>query len=86
MTLFTVGILSGSAEWTDLARNLAWAVPGNIVGGGLLVGLAYAWIAGPMTAPAPAADVDLSSLSTVPGHTTGSSGPVAATVERPGGG
>ena len=83
MTLFTVGILSGSAEWTDLARNLAWTVPGNIVGGGLLVGLAYAWIAGPRTALAPAADVDLSSLSTVPGHANGSSSPAAATVECP---
>lgn len=86
MTLFTVGLLSGNAEWTDLARNLAWTVPGNIIGGGLLVGLAYAWVAGPRTAPAPVVAVNLSSLSTVPGPTNGSSAPAAATVKRSAGG
>jgi hypothetical protein len=76
-------VLSGSAEWTDLARNLAWTAPGNIVGGGVVVGLAYAWIAGPRTAPAPAVDVDLRSLSTGPAHTNGSPSPAAAIIERP---
>ncbi len=47
MTLITLGVLEGSAGWLDLARNLAWTVPGNLLGGGLLVGLAYAWLAGP---------------------------------------
>ena len=28
-------------------RNLAWTVPGNVVGGGVLVGLAYAWVGRP---------------------------------------
>jgi nitrite transporter NirC len=47
MTIFGLGILEGSASAGQLARNLAWTVPGNIVGGGLLVGLAYAWIGRP---------------------------------------
>lgn len=51
VTLFSLGALAGSATWADLLRNLAWTVPGNLVGGGLLVGLAYAWLASP---PAPA--------------------------------
>ncbi len=62
MTLFGVGIFHGSAAWGDLWRNLALTVPGNIVGGGLLVGLGYAWIGRPAPAAAPApvdADVDL---------------------------
>ena len=46
MTVFSLAALQGSATWAELARNLAWTVPGNIVGGGLLVGLAYAWIGG----------------------------------------
>jgi nitrite transporter NirC len=46
MTLFALGIFGGDATWSQLARNLAWTVPGNIVGGGLLVGLAYAWLGG----------------------------------------
>ncbi|HEX7167763.1 MAG TPA: formate/nitrite transporter family protein [Acidimicrobiales bacterium] len=46
-TTFTLAILDGSAAWVDLGRNLAWTVPGNVVGGGLLVGLGYAWIARP---------------------------------------
>jgi nitrite transporter len=46
MTLFSLAALQGSASWLDLARNLAWTVPGNVLGGGLLVGLGYAWLAG----------------------------------------
>jgi nitrite transporter NirC len=44
MTIFGLGILAHTATWSQLARNLAWTVPGNIVGGGILVGLSYAWI------------------------------------------
>lgn len=44
MTIFSLGAFAGSGTWLDLARNLAWTVPGNLVGGGLLVGLAYAWL------------------------------------------
>ena len=46
MTLFSVAALRGSATWLELARNLAWTVPGNVLGGGLLVGVGYAWLAG----------------------------------------
>ncbi|MGH8973408.1 MAG: formate/nitrite transporter family protein [Acidimicrobiia bacterium] len=63
MTLFGVGIFHGSAAWGDLWRNLAVTVPGNIVGGGLIVGLGYAWLGRPAPAavtPAPVdVDVDL---------------------------
>ena len=36
----------GSIGWGALVRNLAWTVPGNIVGGGIVVGLGYAWLGG----------------------------------------
>jgi len=60
MTVFSLGVFEGSATWGQLARNLLWTVPGNIVGGGLLVGGLYAWIGRPAAAatavvePAPA--------------------------------
>ena len=44
MTVFGLGIFVHHATFSDLFRNLAWTVPGNIVGGGLLV--AYNFIAG----------------------------------------
>src|SRR4051794_10121700 len=44
MTLFGLGIFEHSATWSQLFRNLAWTVPGNLVGGGLLIGLGYAWV------------------------------------------
>jgi nitrite transporter NirC len=46
MTLFSLGIFQGAANWSDLARNLLWTVPGNIIGGGLLVGLTYGYLSG----------------------------------------
>lgn len=52
MTLFALGVFGDAATWGDLARNLAWTVPGNVVGGGLLVGLVYGWIGKPLVAPA----------------------------------
>ncbi|MCU1496102.1 MAG: formate/nitrite transporter [Acidimicrobiales bacterium] len=61
MTIFGLALFEGHATAADLARNLAWTVPGNVVGGGLLVGLAYSWLGRPATdqaaagAPAPAA-------------------------------
>ena len=92
MTLFSLGVLAGSAEWADLARNLAWTIPGNIVGGGLLVGLAYAWIAAPRVGTVAAVgmadaadgasvggDIDLTSLVSE----NGSAAPAKAAVERP---
>jgi nitrite transporter NirC len=44
MTIFGLGVLGHTATWSQLLRNLLWTVPGNVVGGGLLVGLSYAWI------------------------------------------
>ena len=54
MTIFGLGILDGTTTAAELARNLLWTVPGNVIGGGLIVGLGYAWIAGsrPNTDPA----------------------------------
>ena len=44
MTIFSPGVFGGTGEWGDVARNLLYTVPGNIVGGRLLVGLGYAWL------------------------------------------
>jgi nitrite transporter NirC len=44
VTTFAMGALHGTSDWGDLGRNLAWTVPGNIVGGALLVGFAYGWL------------------------------------------
>jgi nitrite transporter NirC len=44
MTIFSLGIFEGHAQWADLFRNLAWTVPGNIVGGGLLIGVGYDFV------------------------------------------
>jgi nitrite transporter NirC len=52
MTVFGLGVFGHVATWDQLWRNLAWTVPGNIVGGGLLVGVAYAWVVRPVAAPA----------------------------------
>lgn len=49
MTMFGIGRLNSSATAGDFARNLAWTVPGNLVGGGLLVGVAYWYVAKPAT-------------------------------------
>ncbi|MBA2282831.1 MAG: formate/nitrite transporter family protein [Acidimicrobiia bacterium] len=53
MTILGLGVLQGTVEWADFGRNLLWTIPGNVVGGGLIVGLGYAWIG--RAAPAPAA-------------------------------
>jgi nitrite transporter NirC len=53
MTLFSIGVFQGDAHWADLARNLAWTVPGNIVGGGVIVGLGYAWLGLPARTATP---------------------------------
>ena len=54
MTLFGLAALDGSAEWSALFRNLMWTVPGNVVGGGVLVGAVYGWIGRTKAVPAPA--------------------------------
>jgi nitrite transporter NirC len=44
MTTFSLAALDGSGTWGMLFRNLAWTVPGNVVGGALVVGGSYAWL------------------------------------------
>ncbi|HVX19449.1 MAG TPA: formate/nitrite transporter family protein [Acidimicrobiales bacterium] len=44
MTVLSLAAFSGDGHWHSLWNNLVWSVPGNIVGGGALVGLAYAYI------------------------------------------
>jgi nitrite transporter NirC len=52
MTSLSLAALIGVGTWGDLARNLVYTVPGNIVGGGLFVGLAYGWLGSPTTSRA----------------------------------
>jgi nitrite transporter NirC len=52
-TTFSLAALEGSIGWSALARNLLWTVPGNVVGGGLVIGLGYAWMATTRVAAAP---------------------------------
>ncbi|WP_336727696.1 formate/nitrite transporter family protein [Cellulosimicrobium cellulans] len=49
MTTFSLGLLGGlgPTTWADFARNLTWVGLGNLVGGALVVGLAYVVVAGP---------------------------------------
>ncbi|WP_040805766.1 formate/nitrite transporter family protein [Nocardia concava] len=46
MSLYTIGIFEGQATFAELGRNLVYTVPGNIVGGGLLVGAVYWYTSG----------------------------------------
>jgi nitrite transporter NirC len=43
-TTFALAAFDGTIAWSALARNLAWTVPGNLVGGGVVIGLGYAWM------------------------------------------
>ena len=45
MTIFALAIYNGDAGWGDLFHNLLLTVPGNVVGGALVVGLPYAFSA-----------------------------------------
>ncbi len=44
MTIFSFAILSDVATWSNLFHNLLLTVTGNIVGGGVIVGLSYAYL------------------------------------------
>jgi nitrite transporter NirC len=57
MTTFSLAALDGSGTWSMLFRNLAWTVPGNIVGGALVVGGSYAWLGAKARTPEPATPV-----------------------------
>lgn len=59
MTIFSLAVFNHAAGWGDLTHNLLLTVPGNVVGGALVVGLPYAFAAKPRRAtprPAPAAE------------------------------
>lgn len=49
MTVFSLALFTHAdgVTWSAMARNLLFTVPGNIVGGGLLVGVAYAYVGKP---------------------------------------
>jgi nitrite transporter NirC len=53
MTILSLSAVTHVGTWGELARNLLYTVPGNVVGGGLLVGVAYGWIGKPAV-PRPA--------------------------------
>jgi len=54
MTIFALAIYHGDAGWGDLFHNLLLTVPGNVVGGALIVGLPYAFAARRKQAAEPA--------------------------------
>jgi nitrite transporter NirC len=62
MTIFGIGLYThlpgGTAS--ELTRNLLWTVPGNIVGGGLIVGLGYAWLGSPGRVKSPSPEPAMS--------------------------
>jgi nitrite transporter NirC len=43
MTVFALAIYNGAAGWGDLFHNLLYTVPGNVVGGAIVIGLPYAF-------------------------------------------
>jgi nitrite transporter len=52
MTIFALAVLNGTASWGDLGHNLLLTVPGNVVGGALVIGLPYAFATRPKVTPA----------------------------------
>ena len=44
MTTFALAALAGTGDWAMLGRNLLWTVPGNLVGGAVVVGAVYAYL------------------------------------------
>ena len=44
MTSLSLAAMTGVGEWGEVARNLLYTIPGNVVGGGLVVGLGYAYL------------------------------------------
>ncbi|WP_084078796.1 formate/nitrite transporter family protein [Demequina sp. NBRC 110057] len=59
MTIFGLGVLGGSTvdvTWADFGTNMLWAGLGNLVGGMVVMGLGYHFIAGRRKADAPVAE------------------------------
>lgn len=46
MTSLSLAAMTGVGEWSEVARNLLFTIPGNVVGGAI-VGLAYAYVGSP---------------------------------------
>ena len=44
MTVFSLAVFSHVGTWDEMWSNLAFTIPGNLVGGALLVGAAYGWL------------------------------------------
>lgn len=80
VTSFALGALDGRVGWGALVRNLAWTVPGNVVGGGLVIGLGYAWIGGRRGRGADQVDV---APTTAPTVVTGLAGDTAGRAIEP---
>lgn len=82
-TIFALGAFDGSTTWSALARNLMWTVPGNFIGGGVVIGLGYAWLAGRRSVShpvAPAAQSTATTPSTAPSPVTSGGGVTPVSV------
>lgn len=79
MTTFGLGLIGGipGATWGEFARNMGIVGLGNLVGGGLIVGLGYAVVAGPLRPSLPAAPATPDAVPAIP---VVSSAPAASTV------
>ena len=64
MTVFSLAIMHGDAGWGDLFHNLLFTIPGNVVGGALIVALPYAF-----GSPARKSTSDAAADSSAPTHT-----------------
>jgi nitrite transporter NirC len=62
MTIFALAVMHGDATWGDLVHNLLLTVPGNIVGGAVVVGAAYLLSATPKRSVASAAPPAVESM------------------------
>ncbi|MEZ0448193.1 formate/nitrite transporter family protein [Cellulomonas sp. ICMP 17802] len=70
MTTFSLGLYGGlpGATVAEMARNIALVGLGNLIGGGILVGAAYAYRGRPRTPVTPSADEsDVSDSAALPG-------------------
>jgi nitrite transporter NirC len=79
MTVFGLAVFGHvpGADWGELWRNLLYTVPGNVVGGGLLVGAAYGYIGASAGAPA-APSAQVGEPVVAPSNGNGRARPLAA--------
>lgn len=66
MTIFSLAVFNHAASWGDLTHNLLLTIPGNVVGGALVVGLPYALTARRAAAPVEAKPVRSAALGAEP--------------------